>query len=369
MIHKSDQKQDWEMYCAQELNILKPILSSYGYALDPVQKHLQGERYLMHAITTTHGKKLILTGSYINGPRVVIKATRDTAGKMELIHEHICRNFLHTIDFAGDVFHTPEEISFLKTKGFVISIQRFIEQPNSFLDRPVTEQFSLALRAFKSQESAHATTFKHRRAIKNIYEIRSGKNYIQNFHLFIKNITNVLGETHEVISYLKRALATLRENEKNIEQYCDFLTHTDFVPHNIRVADNTIYLLDHSSLTFGNKYEGWARFINFMTLYNPPLAHALKKYVRDNRSSEEAISLRMMQIYRLGEIIWYYVRGTSLSSGNLKLLNTSRITFWNEVLSSVLDEKEVSAETIERYKQTRDSLRSEDEKKRQEGLH
>jgi predicted Ser/Thr protein kinase len=364
-----DPKTAWDRYCTEELAHLTPILTMRGYSLDSEQKHMQGERYLMHAVTTTSGRKLILSGTTSDGTRVIIKATRDSAGKKEIEHERMCRDFLKRIDFAGEVFHTPEEIAFFETEGCTITIQRFIPQECSFLERPITEQFSLALRAFKGQESAHATTAKHRHAVTTIYGMRDAQVYQNTLDSFYEKIGTTLGDTHPVCDTLSHAREMLNERTKIIEQYCGFLTHTDFVPHNIRIQHNTIYLLDFSSLTFGNKYEGWARFINFMTLYNPPLQKALEQYVRDNRTPEESVSLRMMRIYRLGEILWYYVRATAHSTGDLYSLNTARIVFWHTILQHVLSETEVPPSVIETYTRARDSLRSADEKRRQVGLH
>jgi len=365
----ANEKKIWEAYCESELARIKPILETHGFMLNDAQPHLSGERYLMQAITTASGKKLILLGTHSTGAHVVIKATRDTGGIDELVHERMCREILHRIDFAGEVFHTPEEIAFIRENGYTISIQRFVEQKCSFLERPLEEQFSFALRAFKGQESAHATTFKHRKLISSAFGIRDSHTYINTFNTFLQNVKNTFPSAHAVHSLLADANKILRENAKIIEQYSGFLTHTDFVPHNIRIADNTIFLLDQSSFTFGNKYEGWARFLNFMALYNPPLQKALEQYVRDNRAPEELVSLRMMRIYRLGEIIWYYVQTLDKSSDNLLTLNTARINFWKDVLLYVLKNVEVPQSVITEYTQTRDSLRSGDEKKRQQGLH
>jgi len=109
--------------------------------------------------------------------------------------------------------------------------------------------------------------------------------------------------------------------------------------------------------------------INFMTLYNPELEKALLFYVRENRTPEEYLSLQLMRVYRLGEIIWYYTRSLSHISGDLLALNTARVHFWKEVLRSVLTNKDLSKEVLEEYKKTRDSLRTEEEKKRQKELH
>jgi len=366
----TDAKKAWEDYCIKNSAVLASILQKHGFTLDEVQPHISGERFLMQAVTTTSGKKLILLGKDEKGDRVVIKGTSDTAGIKEITHERNCREILKKLDFAGEVFHTPEEVAYILENGYVITVQKFIEQPCSFLERPIELQFTLALTAFKGQESAHAATFKHRKVIEKVFGIRTKEMYLHTFASFEENIAHTLKDNEELASLLSQAKQFLTENGETIEQYSGFLTHTDFVPHNIRIsADNTIYLLDHSSLTFGNKYEGWARFLNFMTLYNPALQKALETYVKDNRSAEEVLSLQLMRVYRLGEIIWYYVRTLSQSSGNLLALNTARIHFWEDVLSSVLKNEDVAQSVIENYTQTRDSLRSEDEKQRQKGLH
>ncbi|MCF7815450.1 MAG: hypothetical protein K9M10_00425 [Candidatus Pacebacteria bacterium] len=368
-MNSTNHKTEWENYCAQELEVLNPLLAAHGYILDAEQKHLQGERYLMQAVTTSSGRKLILTGVAPDMSKVIIKATRESGGKHEIKHERLCRDFLQRIDFAGEVFHSPQEVAFINERGFTITIQRFIDQPCSFLDRSIEEQFSLALRAFKGQESAHATTSRHQKSVTRIYGIRTADSYIQTFTNFNKNISSSLGDSNDICVALTQSQTILKENIVTIDQYCNFLTHTDFVPHNIRINDDTIYLLDHSSLTFGNKYEGWARFINFMTLYNPPLQRALETYVRDNRAPEEFKSLRLMRIYRLGEIIWYYTRSLKKSNGPLFELNTTRIQFWGTVLSCVLEEKDVPQSIISAYTKKRDSLRSNEEISRQKGLH
>ena len=362
-------EHDWNMYKEQELALLIPVLDAHGYTLDSTQPHTTGERFLMQAVTTTSGRKLILLGTSMDGKRVIIKATRDEAGIRELAHEELCRNVLGTIDFAKDTFQTPKRIERIREGGFVIIITEFITQEKTFLERPLEEQFDIALDAFKGQEGAHATTFKHRTLIRDTFGIRDGATYLTNFDSFQKNCALALPQNHELHTLLNTAKQELLNHEETLEQYCGFLTHTDFVPHNIRIHNGTLFLLDHSSLTFGNKYEGWARFLNFMTLYNPPLEHALVGYVKNNRTPEESQSLRLMRIYRLGEIIWYYVNTLTRSTGNLLTLNTERIHFWSTVLTHILKDEAVPADEIQNYKTRRDTLRSADEKERQRGLH
>ncbi len=362
--------QDWLTYCNDELSAVTPLLEQHSYQLSDHQPHLQGERFLMQAVTTTSGRKLILFGTDSAGKKVVIKATRDAAGKKELIHERYCRSVLNEIKFAAEVFHTPAEIAWLESHGFIVAISEFIEQTSTFLDRPLPEQFEFALKAFKAQEGAHATTASHFRAIKKVYALRTATEYLKQFNTLTNDLLTGLPEDTNLQQTLTEATDLLTTHQIILDQYSGFLTHTDFVPHNIRINNQGVmYLLDHSSLTFGNKYEGWARFINFMELYNPPLASALVQYVKDNRSAEESLALKLMRTYRLGEITWYYFNKIAQSDGNLKQLNQARVTFWSTILSFVLTDRTIPPVVITDYQTKRDSLRSDAEKDRQRGLH
>jgi hypothetical protein len=359
----------WNAYCEQEIRYLTPFLTECGYTLDKEQPHIKGERFLMHAVTTTSGTKLILLGTHANGNRVVIKASRDNDGIREINHERLSRQVLNRINFARDTFHTPTELMHAKHGGFVINIQSYIEQEKSFLERPLKEQFTFALSAFEGQEGAHAATYAHERLIKRFFGIRDAHTYVHSFLTFKQKIEMVFPQSNSLHSLYAHAYETLTAKEVVINQYSNFLTHTDFVPHNFRINGNTIYLLDHSSLVFGNKYEGWARFINFMSLYNPTLEEALVSFVRDNRTHEESIALFLMRTYRLTEIIAYYANTLEKTSGNLCVLNEERILFWSDVLQAHLKHQRVSKERIHAYQMRRDVLRSDDEKKRQRGLH
>jgi hypothetical protein len=358
----------WNTFCTEELGVLTPILAEHGFTLEKDQPHIGGERFLMQAVTTTSGRKLILNGRDSQGNRVVIKATSDKNGMAEIEHERTCRSVLTTIDFAAEVFHTPREVLHTKVAGRLINIQEYIEQECAFIDRPIEDQFTLAHRAFKAQEGVHATTYKHRRVIAPVFGIRDARAYHRSLTSFV---TNILARQpdNDLVSDLEEARRIFECERLPVEQYTDFLTHTDFVPHNFRIHEGQIYLLDYSSLTFGNKYESWARFINFMELYNRPLRDALIAYVRDNRANEELSALRMMRIYRLTEIIWYYVQTLEKSTDNLLLLNEARVNFWHEVLQATLNDEAVPESTVATYARTRDTLRSEDEKRRQQGLH
>jgi hypothetical protein len=340
----------------EELANAAPVLSHMGYALDDKQPHIAGERALTGPIGGGH--KLLLLGKGAGGARVAIKMSRDPKGIAEIRHERVCRDLLERIRFASEVFHSPKEMAFMKRGGYAVLVTEFIEQDRAFLERPIEEQFALALSAFKAQEGAHAATYEHARAIKGTFGEMRSRDYLGKLREYARETPG-----------LDAALSFVEGSSAALEQYCGFLTHWDFMPQNIRVRGGCIYLLDHSSLRFGNKYEGWARFINFMELYNPPLARALVRYVKDNRAPEESLALKAMRAYRLAELIRYYDGWLGRAEGNLRELAQARIDFWKSVLSAALDDREPSPELVEGYKKTRDALRSEEEKERQKGLH
>ncbi|MEL6805410.1 MAG: hypothetical protein AAFO91_16700, partial [Bacteroidota bacterium] len=152
----------WQRYKEKELNVIEVALQDRGYSLDSEQPHTAGERFLMQAVTTTSGQKLILLGYRTDDDLpVIIKATSDPAGKAEIAHEQQCRNLLPHISFAYNAFHAPTELESWQVNGLLISVQEKIEQPCTFLERPLSEQFEFALKAFKTQEGAHATTRTH----------------------------------------------------------------------------------------------------------------------------------------------------------------------------------------------------------------
>ncbi|MES2931090.1 MAG: hypothetical protein V4682_00130 [Patescibacteria group bacterium] len=359
----NENRTSWENYRDTEIARVTPILTDLGYVLDEAQPHTKGERYLMQAVTTESGKKLILLGrdTETDG-RVVIKVTSSPDGIRELEHERTCRRVLAEIGFSYQSFLSPKELLFVRTGPYCISVQAFIEQEKPFLDRSIEEQFELALRSFKAQESAHAATYEHARLVRKTFGSMEATGYLRGFERF-------MACPHGAGELLQKAHDELYNGRHTIEQYGGFLTHTDFVPHNFRVLGNAIYLLDHSSLRFGNKYEGWARFLNFMTLHNRPLEAALLEYVHANRTPEESASLRLMRVYRLGEIICYYTRTLPKSEGSLLALNEARIAFWTEVLAATLEGRTVGDDIVENYRTVRDSLRSDEEKQRQIGLH
>lgn len=364
----SNALNQWKEYVSQEYAYFTPFISELQYTLDAEQKHIGGERYLMQALTTTSGKKLILTAHDELGARVLIKASTNQYGMNEIRHEHACRDILHRINFAYNVFFSPPLLHFEDTTKHVLSIQQFIPQEKTFLEHTLEEQFTLARTVFTAQENTRATTYGHERMVRDTFGYADAAFYIDSFSTFQKICTSH-NQPDTLCTKLAQAYDFLHEHTETIDRYRGFLTHTDFVPHNIRIHEGTIYLLDHASLRFGNKYEGWARFLNFMTLYNPELEALLLTYLRENRIAEELTALKCMRLFRLGEIILFYVQNLSRTEGDLQELTKARISFWSAVLDATLNDQVLDPGIRTTYQATRDTLRSEEEKKRQQGLH
>lgn len=372
---KNDAKKDWESYVAQERARVEPLLARKGFTLDDKQPQTIGERYLARPIGG--GRKVVFFGRRsADRTRVVIKTSNEQRGIAELQQEQNVRRILRRIKFAYQIFSLPTDILFDQSQGILIT--EYIAQEKSFLDRPLEEQFSIALDAFKAQEAAHATTYSHQSISLALGKINAVDYYIKageyrKIGAYAQDLTGLLIDDEELYprldTALNRTIELIRDNEETLDRYGGFLTHWDFIPQNFRIRDGKLYLLDHTSIRFGNKYEGWARFVNFMTLYNPPLAAALIAYVRLNRTPEEFLSLKIMRAYRLIELIRYYSGWLGKTVDDTRELARTRIAFWTEVLEAVLDEREVPTTTIEVYKAKRDALRSTDEKERQKDLH
>lgn len=356
---KSTNEGLWKKYIDSELKVISDILNPIGFSLESEQLHISGERYLMTR------DKLVLTGRRnSDNKKVVIKVSNKPEGKVEISNEKKTRDILASLAFTKDTLLFPEEIFFGEIGGYVFLITLFIEQVKVLVEHSLEEQFFLAMRAFEAQEAFHATTFEHVRSIQKKFPIFLADEYTSSFSEF-KSRANVEIKNESLNNLLTESLDLISKNTELINKYANYLTHTDFAPHNLRISDHSIYMLDCSAIQFGNKYEGWARFLNYMALHNPKLEHALSKYVSDNRGKEESLSLKIMRVYKLGYIIDYYVRSLSKTSGDLHRLTEIRITFWQEVLDAVLHSKALSIEALNSYIKNRDSLRSVEEKKRQ----
>jgi hypothetical protein len=357
-MHKSE--QEWQEYRDAELTAATALLAARGYALADKQPHIEGERYLLS------GRKLVLVGTDARGTRCIIKVSSDTAGKEELGREHACRTVLHNLDFAYRPFFSPDELAYFDEGAFRVLATAFVAEEKGFLEHTLEEQFFLALGALKAQEGVQATTYRHARTIKHAFGMARAADYLRDFDAYADTVKTA--DVEEADAAMKKARAFLVQHQVNIERYADFLTHTDFVPHNLRIGDGYIYLLDHTSLRFGNKYESWGRFVNYMTLYHPALERALVAYVKRNRSMEEYEALRLMRAYKLGFLIAFYAKNLGKTAGDLHELARARVRFWARALEAVLMDEELPKRVVDAYKKERDQLRSEEEKERQKLL-
>lgn len=364
----NEERKAWEQYVSDELRGAEPILTSLGYTLDETQVHVSGERYLMARPRDVGGggKKLVLSGTRLSdGGRAIIKVSSDPAGQREIEREHEAREVLHTLNFARRTLFTPEEHLFTRRGKYLISITEYVPQNKPLLLRPLEEQFFLMLQALGIQEGVHATTSAHADVIRRAFGIAATDRYLSEFAQFRTASLRAVPDSPSLAQAFERASLFLQKYATDIERYCGFLTHADFVPNNLRVADHTVYLLDSASLHFGNKYEGWARLLNFMIHHNYELEQVLTRYVRENRGEEEYLVLRLMRVYKIGFLLMYYAQALERTEGPLHELTELRLSFWTDAMHAVLDDVPLSVECVGAYLEEQQKLRSEEEHARQ----
>jgi len=293
-----------------ELHTISGLLAPIGFSLEENQPYMSGERYLMA------GGKLVLVGTEEKtGAKVIIKASRTPEGKKEIESEKKSRDLMRSLSFADKKILIPEERWYGTKSEYVFLIMQFIPQEKVFVAHLVEEQFFIALSAFEAQESFHATTYEHLRAIKNVFPVLSAAEYLKDFDRLQRSILTFYPD-ESIRAVLEKAGTFLAVHRITIDRYANYLTHTDFVPHNFRLVEHTLYMLDcvpnYATVHFGNKYEGWARFLNYMMLHSPELERLLIKYIRENRGEDEYLSLRLMRAYKLVFLINFHA--SSLSS-------------------------------------------------------
>jgi hypothetical protein len=353
------QEGKWSDETAKEVAKIAPVLSPLGYEIYKEQPHISGERYLMTK------NKLVLIGKNIeNNMEVVIKISDEESGKNEIKQEKEARDYLTLLPFSQDNILFPKEIFYGEKSPYLIWVSEFIAQEKVFVNHTIEEQFFTILRAFEAQESFHATTSEHLRKVEKVFKVLTASDYIKNFEVFTMAVERMHNNA-DLHTSMYNALEFLRKNSEVIDDYCNYLNHTDFVPHNFRVRERSVYMLDCSSVYFGNKYEGWARFLNYMLIHNPELEALLAEYVFRNRGEREYFSLRLMRIYKVGFLLNYYAEALGKTDGDLHALTLKRIDFWNQVLEALMADKPLGKEILPAYLEARDALRSREEKKRQ----
>jgi hypothetical protein len=351
--------KNWQDDTREEIDKISNILRNLKFSLDEVQPHISGERFLMTK------NKLVLVGKRnSDNLRVIIKSSNNSDGQREITNEKNSRDTLQTLSFTQETILFPKEIFFGKKDDYLFWISEFIEQEKVFVEHSLEEQFFLILKAFESQESFHATTFEHFKSVSSVFPVFYAREYFKEFEKFKESFTKNYPDP-EIQKTLELALQILKKHKKEIDTFCGYLTHTDFVPHNFRVKNRDIYMLDCSAVRFGNKYESWARFLNYMIIHNSPLEKILVQYIKENRDDADCTNLHLMRIYKIGFLLQYYSFSINKTSGNLKKLTGERIGFWHQILKLIIGNNQIDSKLIENYKKKRDNLRSTEEKKRQ----
>lgn len=358
-------KNNWQEFVQQEIDYFTPILNDLGFTIDDDQPHTKGERGSFRA------KKIILLGSHkSNNKQVVIKCARYEEGINELLEEKQARENIKKIDFAYHEFLEPDETYFNSNKNYTIQITEFIREEVRFTERDPKQQFDIIYRSFVVQEGIHAVTRKHNKQILEYFKVYNFEDYRKQVFICKEKVTDFLGSGLDLLENTEREIL---QNKYRINQYCGFLTHTEFVPHNFRVRDNQVYLLDHSAIIIGNKHDGWARFLNWAVLHAPIIEKWFEEYFKINRSLEEQESLRLMRLVRLFELAAHHskIYFASAKDKNLELkeLSQKRVYFWLEVMKAVFENREVDRQIVEDYKNDRDSLRTQSEKERQQVIY
>lgn len=341
-----------------EIDRVRTLLTPLGFSLDEYQPHVSGERYLMAK------DKLVLVGTRADNVRAIIKASRHKEGKEEILKEQRARQFLLKATFSGDSILFPDELGFAEKDEYVLWATEFIPQEKVFAAYTLEEQFFRALRIFEEQESFHATTYGHVREASKVVPFLRTENYLASFHLFCARIAEFAG--NDMLRDTMAGAETLLVSHADLlDAYSGYLSHTDLVPGNMRLHGTSVYLIDLASMAFGNKYEGWARFVNWALLHSPELEDSLAAYVRANRGEQEYLCFRLMRIYKAGLLLDFYARSLPKTTGNLRTLTEKRVFLWQAILDAFMRDEKVPAQLLAAYRAERDTLRSAEEIERQ----
>jgi len=341
----------------KELNKVTPIIESLGFSIDETQLHIAGERAVLSQ------EKLVLVGKDKHDKKVVIKCSAYKSGIDELKKEKKIRDSLVNVSYTDDSIALPEEIYYGSKDGYMLFVTEYISQDKVFVQHDIKEQFFMTLRAFERQEAFHATTHEHMREVKKNSTLMSEKEYSKNINKFYKNVSAY--KNSDIQKLTDEGLDFFNTNKDVINTYAGYLIHEDLVPHNFRIKNNQIYMLDYSSLQHGNKYESWARFLNYMIIHNPELEKMLKNHLKKERGSREYLSLQVMRVYKIFQLMNFYMSLLDRVEDNLLKLTKIRLEFWANIIEHIIKDTDLSSGKLKDYKTKRDSLRSREEKERQ----
>ena len=333
------------------------LLEKLGFVVAEKQLHIFGEREVLSQ------EKLVLEAFDAQNKKVMVKCSNTKAGIREIKKEKKIRDSLTTVSYSNDSIALPREVFYGSKNGYLFFITEFIPQDKIFVEHSLKEQFFMAMTLFERQESFHATTSEHLRSVQRTCSIFKKDTYIQNILFFYKKLQTYKNIT--VQNELKRGFDFFIKNADIIDTYCGYLIHEDIVPHNFRIKNNQLYILDYSSLQYAHKYESWARFLNYMVIHNPSLEQMIKKYLRTKRSEREYRSLQVMRIYKLFQLLFFYNNLLAKVDGNLLKLTKIRIAFWAGLIKHVIADTDMPKGVLRDYKAKRDRLRTSGEKERQ----
>jgi hypothetical protein len=364
MMRASFTLEEWGKW--KEENIKKMLeifkLNGLEITLDKDQPNTKGERFLMS------GKKLVLIGKQKN-KKVVIKYSGDKSGIEEMESERENKHSFLSLDFIKSNFKFPGEIYWQRNKDYALMVTEFIEQGFSFIELPNDKQFYYMLSILESLDGVQATTTSHLKQITKSKHIKNAKDYLDQYLDWCTTIMTLMSKDRELMALLEKGKDIISAQLNLIQKYSSTLTHTDLVPHNFRIYNEEIYFLDHTSLIFGNKYENWARLINFMAIYNRELENNLVKYVKNNKSAEELLMLKIMRIFKISQLIEYNAKSYHKSEGDLKRLCSSRLKLFTRMLSSLMQDSNISDAHHKEFISDLNNFRTQEEKERQKSIY
>lgn len=333
------------------------LAEKLGIILDDTQLNIGGERDIL----SPH--KYVLMGSYKNsGERAVLKCARHPEGVAEITQEHKIMQALRSLPFSEEELIAPRETFFGMVGAYTASITDYIPQDKVFTDFSLEEQFFMAVHALESQETFHATTREHQGWLRSLFVRHTPHFYIKDYGHMQNNIHAVWPDATNT---LKKGAEFLSENHSLLEAFDRHLIHFDLVPHNFRIKDRQLYLLDFVSFRLGNKYESWARFVNFMEVHSPKLVPYLLEYVKADRGDSEYLVLRLMRVYKAVFLLNYYAESHKKTEGALRELTGERLKLWTHIVDSILNDTPVDSTILGTYYEKRAALRTPEEKARQ----
>ena len=348
---------DFKENIQKELKALEPRIEALGFELLSKQPHITGER------TYQSQTRLVLEAIHTeSGKKVIIKTSKDPEYKKELRYEKGVKELLERINYADKVLLSPRDLFYIEQDDYIFYISEYIEQDAVFVSHSLEEQFFMILPMLESMETYFISTYEMHKGVAKICPIYDYARYHSLTKEYKTTIEKLLPEKKALFN---RALSYFKNHQKEIEMFTGYLIHDDLVPHNMRIQGRKIYMLDHATMRFGNKYDTWARFLNYMTIHNPELRDKLYEHIKQERDKEDYKAIQAMRVYKTFMILDYYVDVYASSKGNTQELALVRMHFWSDVLKSIIEETLTPYELIGEYRNKRDTLRSQEEKERQ----